>query len=212
MRRRRGEPVDAFDLALDALEDARRREDLVEWVAIPLTRGFVARIDSADWSLVADYKWFVMEKAGGRKYARAAVRGSRGEQVSMHRLILGLPKGFPCVDHVDGDGLNNTRVNLRVCTNSQNIANARPFRRECSSRYKGVRVYKGAWDARICVNGTRRLIGRFHDEVAAAMAYDQAAREAFGDFARLNFPDVRSDDEWFPAPMPEVGPVDQEEG
>ncbi len=105
----------------------------------------------------------------------------------MHRQIMNAPAGL-VVDHIDGNGLNNRKSNLRVCTQGQNSLNSRP-RRNCSSRYKGVSFYKRdkIWQAQIFYNFRTINIGRFDDEVEAALAYDRKAEELFGEFAYLNF-------------------------
>jgi hypothetical protein len=101
---------------------------------IPLTQGKVAQIDPEDWPLVASYRWYAYKSTDGKWYAHAtALDGSRAKaKVKMHNLILGCKS----VDHWDGDGLNNRRLNLRPCTNAQNQQNTGS--RGGSSRFKGV--------------------------------------------------------------------------
>lgn len=108
----------------------------------------------------------------------------------MHRAITNAPKGMD-VDHINGNTRDNRRENLRVCTHAQNLAAGRPAKRANSkSKYNGVGWNKSAnqWMARIRINGKLTYLGCFKDETAAARAYDKAAREHFGEFARLNFP------------------------
>lgn len=103
----------------------------------------------------------------------------------LHRVLLGEP---PCeVDHRNGNGLDNRRSNLRLATHAQNLANTRP-RIGTSSRFKGVSWFrsKRRWEAYICVERQKRRLGYFHDEEAAARAYDAAALEAWGEFALTN--------------------------
>lgn len=113
----------------------------------------------------------------------------------MHRLILGLAPG-QVGDHRNGNGLDNRRENLRMATYSQNNQNARPSSKKASP-FKGVSIrcnrfggrYKARpWAAEIHVDGRKIGLGSFPDEVSAAKAYDVAAREHFGEFAKLNFP------------------------
>ena len=94
------------------------------------------------------------------------------------------------VDHIDGNSLNNRRSNLRICTPRQNTAN-RAKTRNGTSRFKGVHfcTRDRKWRAQIGVDGARRFIGDFDDEVEAARAYDRKAAELFGEFAYLNFPE-----------------------
>ena len=158
-------------------------------------RGRVALVDDADYELVSRYKWHVHEqdRGPGRRpmgpYARTGVyhpgdrRTRRTEMILMHILITGIHTG---IDHANGDGLDNRRENLRPAGQSLNMANIRPQAAK-SSRFKGVRHHQGRWDARIRI-GRPIYLGLFDDEEAAARAYDAAARAAWGEFARLNFP------------------------
>jgi HNH endonuclease len=95
------------------------------------------------------------------------------------------------VDHKSGDGLDNRRENLRICTSSQNQANRRKWQ-GTSSQFKGVGWVRrvGKWQAQLSVNRKGVHLGYFTDEVEAGMAYDSAAREHFGAFAFTNFPQV----------------------
>ncbi|MBN1124206.1 MAG: HNH endonuclease [Sedimentisphaerales bacterium] len=105
----------------------------------------------------------------------------------MHRLIARPPDGM-VVDHIDHNGLNNTRANLRVCTPQQNSRNRRS--QSGRSKYKGIsydKRYK-RWKARIRFQNKYIHIGTFRDEARAARAYDAKAAELFGEFACLNFP------------------------
>jgi hypothetical protein len=135
---------------------------------VPLTKGYEAIIDAADVALLPPTAW---------------------EATLLHRLIMGFGPSDPRVDHIDGDGLNNRRSNLREATQGQNNANQRPQVGK-SSRYKGVSWFKPAkmWRAYIKVGGVISWLGYFHDEKEAAKAYDEAAVEAWGEFARPNFP------------------------
>jgi hypothetical protein len=92
------------------------------------------------------------------------------------------------VDHIDHDGLNDRRSNLRICTQRQNLYNSRPKGR--SSRFKGVCWDKARqrWVVYIRYGGRNRFIGQFADEIEAAKAYDRAAASLFGEYAYLNFP------------------------
>lgn len=105
----------------------------------------------------------------------------------MHRLLIYVPPGFE-VDHINRNGLDNRRANLRTCTKSENAANREKVGGDTSSKYKGVhrRADSGKWMARIKVNGRRRSLGCFYSEEEAALAYNVAATEEFGEFARVN--------------------------
>ena len=154
--------------------------------------GRVALVDDEDYDLVMQYRWNVYEKirTGTRSngpYAQAPVYLEDGRQTSvrMHKLIT----GWPMTDHIDGNGLNNQRSNLRPANQSQQSMNRRSFV-GASSRYKGVSQRRpGAWTASIQVNGKQTWLGTFDDELTAALVRDAAARQLHGEYAYLNFPD-----------------------
>ncbi len=154
---------------------------------ISLTQGFVALVDDEDYEGLMQHKWCVLRTKGG-PYAvrrrRNSEKGSR-DMVYMHRQLLGAESGEP-VDHVDHSGLNNQRLNIRLCTQSQNMGNQR--KTHGSSRFKGVYWHKQnrKWSADITVDYAKRHLGCFDDEHKAAHAYNAAAFEAFGEFALLN--------------------------
>ena len=153
---------------------------------IPLTRGKFAIVDAADYESLSQHKWFANGDEHRGFYAGRRV-GSK--LLLMHRVIMNPPEGM-VVDHIDGNGLNNRRSNLRLCTQKQNSRNAAPSRRS-SSRFKGVYFNKRTrkWIATIGYNGKTIHLGSFDDEIEAARAYDRKARELFGEFAYLNFPE-----------------------
>lgn len=152
---------------------------------IPLTQGKVAQIDDEDWPLLAPYKWYAARDRG-TWYAHAGpLDGDRSKaKIKMHHLIL----GTRWADHRDGDGLNNRRSNLRLCTNAQNQQNTGA--RSGSSGFKGVswNSRKGLWLVQFRWDGRYHYVGYFRDEIAAARAYDAAIFRLAGEFARLNFP------------------------
>jgi len=164
---------------------------------IPLTRGQVALVDDQDYERLARFRWHYQpgKKTG---YAVRNVRvGPRKLdkkiQIRMHKEILQVSAGQQ-VDHRDGDGLNNQRDNLRASTNQQNQHNARKHQNGTASRFKGVsRAQKrDAWVARIRINGRIKYLGYFKDERDAARAYDSAAVEHFGEFAKINGANITS--------------------
>ena len=139
-----------------------------------------------DYELVSPYRWHVLENPRpGRINGPYAAAGH--SHVLMHNLILGV-KG---VDHINHDGLDNRRANLRPATPRQNNHNERP-RTGSSSPFKGVAWdgrWRGRWQAHIAIDGRRQSLGRFPTEEAAARAYDAAALATQGEYAWLNFPD-----------------------
>jgi HNH endonuclease len=158
---------------------------------IPLTKGAHALVDDADFEQLSQHKWLLITPGGanGRRYAARYVGR---KLVYMHRLLLAdqLSPECPHADHRDGDGLNNSRANLRVCNRSQNQRNRGPQpRTDRTSQFKGVSFRKGNWLARINTTpGIQTHIGSFGTELEAALAYDAAAIVYHGQFARLNFP------------------------
>jgi len=150
---------------------------------IPLTRGRFTIVDAADYEWLGAHKWF----ASLRKHTFYACRNGGRTLLLMHRVIMEPPKGM-VVDHINGNGLDNRRSNLRVCTNAQNVRNSRP--KGSTSRFKGVyhREDMRKWCARIYHAGRQVHLGNFEDERQAARAYDRKALELFGEYAYLNFP------------------------
>lgn len=152
---------------------------------IPLTYGFAATVDDVDYESVCGFAWRTLR----REHTNYAVRSVRinGAKVSvyMHRLILDAPRHL-FVDHRNGNGLDNRRENIRPCTRQQNAWNKRGKGRRLKGAYFSVR--RGVFDSVITANGKRYPLGAFETEIEAALAYDTAAKQFFGEFACLNFP------------------------
>lgn len=148
---------------------------------VPVGEHYFAIIEAADLHLLHGHKWYP-HHSKEVVYAHST-KGSGGRM--MHRIIMGLSDGDPrWVDHRDGDGLNNRRDNLRICTPSQNRINARKNRG--TSKFKGVRLVAGRWLASIGTRTSRKHLGSFDTEEAAAHAVDQAAKVLYGEFYRPN--------------------------
>lgn len=154
---------------------------------ILLSDGKFAVIDEADHELVSMFKWrsrnhHGIDYAWGHYYDK---KTQRTKKLKMHRLIMGL--GGPDVDHVNGDGLDNRRCNLRHVTNQQNHFN-QTKRTGFHSKFKGVSWDKSRrkWIAYIKKDYRNMHLGRFDSEIDASKAYDMAAISLFGSYARLN--------------------------
>lgn len=162
---------------------------------IPLTKGKVAIVDDEDFERVSRHKW--LASRGARTwYAHATemqvVDGSKKRvTLAMHRIVLS-PLPWQIVDHVNHDGLDNRRQNLRTCFKGENIANAPKKRTPYSSKFKGVNWKKQQqrWVAQITAGRRVIHLGLYATEEDAAKAYDRAAIQYFGEFACLNFPET----------------------
>ena len=150
---------------------------------IALTQGQFALVDDNDFERLNQWKW-----AFNGKYAvRSVWNGSSYKTIYLHRLIL--PDKDRWVDHINHNGIDNQRTNLRYCNRSQNNMNSYKPSRISFSNFKGItRNRNGNWRARIYYNNKRLTIGTFKAERWAAMAYDIWAKELFGKFAQTNFP------------------------
>lgn len=154
---------------------------------IPLTRGMFALVDDEDYDELIQHPWFVFPAKWTFYAVREKTEGGRRKKIFMHRAILKAPLGQD-VDHRDGDGLNNQRMNLRFATNSQNQANRIRLKQNISGR-RGVswNRQRKRWQALICKDRKCMFLGDFAEIDEAARAYDAAARKLFGEFARPNF-------------------------
>ncbi|MEZ7525913.1 HNH endonuclease [Burkholderia vietnamiensis] len=156
--------------------------------------GAVIMVDDEDFDLVSAHKWSL----NGSRYPRSYVWNKErrhSDVIYMHRLLMGLhgPRGDLIVDHIDGNKLNNTRSNLRLCTYSQNNSN-RGKSPNNTSGYKGVYFHKQMqkWQAQIMVNEKNVYLGLFDDPAVAHEAYKKAALEYQGEFA--NFGHIPEED------------------
>lgn len=156
---------------------------------IQLTKGMVAIVDDEDFEELNKLKWCAY-KNRNTFYAHKTMNvNGKITTVKMHRKILGLKDGRIKCDHIDGNGLNNQRSNLRICSNAENIRNSKKYSTN-SSGFRGVSWSKSSkkWQSQIGHDGKMIPIGRFDDKKEAALAYDIAAKKYHGEFANLNFP------------------------
>lgn len=158
--------------------------------AIPLTQGREALVDDCDFEYLMQWTWWFASMPRYTGYARRKrINGDSG--VYMHCLIgsrAGLSFEGQQIDHVDGNGLNNCRSNLRVATHAQNQQHRPRLNCNNTSGFKGVgwKKHAGKWEAHIGVNGRKQHLGYFDDPRDAALAYNSAALEYYGEFACLN--------------------------
>lgn len=149
--------------------------------------GSRAIVDQEDWPLVRGRKWERFTPSEASSYARTF---TSGKQTAMHRILAEPPRGA-WVDHADGDGLNNRRSNIRVCSPRQNAMN-KGRRLPTRYSYKGIGRARnrdgseGRWKASITLNRKAIHLGYFDTDIDAARAYDDAAVKHFGEFARTN--------------------------
>jgi len=152
---------------------------------ISTTKGFTALVDNEDYPILSRYKWYAHSNKRGHVYPRTWT-GKGGQRMFMHAMILGEYKGI--VDHINGNGLDNRKANLRIATYSENGANRRISKKNNTSGFKGVSWYKPhkKWRAGICFDGKCKHLGYFDSKEEAAEAYNKAAKGVFGRFALLN--------------------------
>lgn len=155
---------------------------------ILMPKNSYAIVDRSDFGWVCRSKWRVYSYGTSANLLKCAVTSINKKNYRLHRLILNVTDPRIIIDHIDNNGLNDCRDNLRIATHSQNGANRRA-NFNSSSIYKGVSKDGGFWRANVASCGKRYCVGRFKDELEAAKAYDVKAKELFGEFAKLNFPD-----------------------
>lgn len=145
---------------------------------INVGQDLVAIVDDEDFERISQFDW-IARKIEGKVYAV--------KMLYLHRVIMNAPAGM-VVDHINGDSLDNRRSNLRLCTPAENARN-RSKKKNSTSGFKGVSWNNMAnkWQAQIMANGKLKALGVFVEKEDAARAYDKAARELHGEFARTNF-------------------------
>lgn len=144
-----------------------------------LSRRLVALVDDDVFVWASLHRWHASGKRGKFYAARRLLSGQR---IYLHRLLLSAPAGY-VVDHINGNSLDNQRSNLRLATRQQNAQNRRAIK---GKPHKGVRFSRGRYQAVLRVNGRKYVRGGFSSVAAAAEAYNELAREHYGEFACLN--------------------------
>jgi len=150
-----------------------------------LTQNKVALVDDKDFDYLNQFKWYAERKGNTYYAARKIVVNGLKTSIRMHTVILNIKNGLIC-DHIDHNGLNNQRNNIRICTNRQNSMNKSS---SGISKYLGVspsNIDKKPWRAFIKINGKSTSLGYFKTEKDAAKIYNEAAKEHFKEFANLN--------------------------
>lgn len=154
---------------------------------IQLTQGKVALVDDEDFEWLSQWNWYANKDPRNHRYYAKRICGNKW--LKMHRVIMGAKQGEE-VDHINGDGLDNRRCNLRVCTHSQNSMN-RIKSKNTSSKYLGVCWFsvQKRWVVQKIVRGKRHWGGSFKNEEDAGRRADELAKELHGEYATLNFPE-----------------------
>lgn len=152
---------------------------------IHLDGGFVVLLDDEDFHEMSKFHWRAHQSRNTFYAERDMWDGHKFRVVKMHRVLLGATRRQQ-VDHRDRNGLNNTRANLRLATQSQNLQNSKRYRSNTTG-FKGVCFFKpmGKFQSRITVNGVRKCLGYFDSAVEAGAAYQEAALQYHGEFARF---------------------------
>lgn len=168
---------------------------------IQLTHGKVALVDDDMFDYLNQWKWFAIKHRNTYYAARGKYNEGKREHISIHRVVMNcIANDGKIVDHKDGNGLNNQKENLRICTSSDNSRNSKKHKK-CSSKFKGVRIFREKyirkrdntlaiygvrWLASISTDNGRIHLGSFKTEEDAALAYNKAAIKYHGEFANLN--------------------------
>jgi hypothetical protein len=160
---------------------------------IKLTQNKWTLIDDEDFELVNKYKWRYVKAHNGNGYAHHTIHDKEFYKINKKRriitlniqnLIMNPPKGM-LVDHINNDGLDNRRCNLRICSYKQNTCNKRKTQ-NTELKYKGISKYGNRFRAQLHDGGKRYSINGFKTQKEAAIAYNKKAIELFGEFANLN--------------------------
>lgn len=159
---------------------------------IKLTQNKYAIVDPEDYNRLSKHKWYAAK--GHNTFYAVCGKWSKIQrkrvEIRMHRFIMN-PPAHLYVDHINHNGLDNRKANLRLATHAQSVRNRKKFARLSTSKYKGISWDASAkkWSAYIQADRKKIYLGSFNNEIDAAKAYDAAAKKYHGEFAYLNFPD-----------------------
>lgn len=153
---------------------------------IPLTQGKVAIVDDEDFEYLNQWNWCLAKMSRTNEYAMRTIRTPNRVSIFMHRLVLEAKKGEYC-DHINGNGLDNRRSNLRICGKKENNINRRKNVNNTTG-YKGVCWDKSSkkWKAQVIYKKKYFHLGFFKNKIEAAKAYNEAALKYHREFATLN--------------------------
>lgn len=153
---------------------------------IPLTQGKFAIVDDEDFHFLSNFKWCAVLSNGNFYALRRIKRSGKWTTIKMHTVLMKTPAGL-VVDHVNGNSLDNRRVNMRLCSASDNNRNKKNAP-GATSKYRGVHWANAAkkWKASISINNRCHYLGIYASEIDAARAYDAAAYKHYGNFSNLN--------------------------
>lgn len=158
---------------------------------IPLTQGQYAIVDSEDFDVLDTYNWYAQYSKNSDTFYALRSTWSKGANIreveSMHRFIMGVKDTDLIVDHINHNGLDNRRSNIRACTHTENLRNQKP-NKKFSSQYVGVNFCKKSrkWLASINIDRKMVNLGYYLTEVEAAIVRDKFAKKHYGEFANLN--------------------------
>jgi len=165
----------------------RRRTVITFKITAPHNLRLYATVDRDEWPRVRQHKWSANKSVTKNRgwYAKTHING---KDVRLHTFIMNPPPGFK-TDHKDRNGLHCTHGNMRLATAAQNSYNRGPSNGSVTG-FKGVTRHKTKkkWIAKIRCNGRAKYLGSFDSPEDAALAYDESAKQLFGEFAYLNFP------------------------
>ena len=164
-------------------------DQIGKYCKITLTQGQFTKVDPEDFLWLSQDKWRCQTRPHSCYAIRNGRTGKKRKHIWMHREIMKTPKHLVC-DHINRDGLDNRKKNLRNCTAMENLLNRGPYKNSLS-KYKGVswKNKKKKWEVAITKADCCKYLGSFESEIEAAKAHDAAAKILHGEFAYLNFPE-----------------------